>query len=184
MFNWHIHHLIRIECLWLQLGGKRIGIVRLGSIGSEVSKRLLPFGCSIAYNSKKKKASVPFPYYPNISDFAVNSDVLIACCALSDETYHIINWDVIMALGKEGVLINVRCEALVDEMELLQFLTRGEFGGAGLDVFENELDVPKELFLLDNVVLSPHCAVATCDPKMLWCIGGADNLQFIGFLFK
>lgn len=91
-----------------KLGGKRIGIVRLGSIGSEVSKRLLPFGCSIAYNSKKKKASVPFPYYPNISDFAVNSDVLIACCALSDETYHIINWDVIMALGKGGVLINVR----------------------------------------------------------------------------
>jgi hydroxypyruvate reductase 2 len=52
-------------------------------------------------------------------------------------------------------------------MELLQFLTRGEIGGAGLNVFENKLDVPKELFLLDNVVLSTHCAVATCDPKML-----------------
>lgn len=65
------------------------------------------------------------------------------------------------ALGKEGVIINIGRGALIDEKELVQFLVRGEIGGAGLDVFENEPDVPKELFALDNVVLTPHRAIFT-----------------------
>ncbi|CBI34778.3 unnamed protein product, partial [Vitis vinifera] len=46
-----------------KLGGKRVGIVGLGNIGSEVAKRLVAFGCAIAYNSRKKRSSVSFPYY-------------------------------------------------------------------------------------------------------------------------
>ncbi|KAI3902811.1 hypothetical protein MKW92_025508 [Papaver armeniacum] len=56
--------------------GKRIGIVGLGSIGWEVAKRLEAFGCIISYNSRTKKPSVPFPYYPNVIDLALNNDVL------------------------------------------------------------------------------------------------------------
>lgn len=147
--------------LGFKLGGKRVGILGLGSIGSEVAKRLVAFGCSIAYNSRKKKPSVPFPYYANVCELAANSDVLIVCCALTEDTHHIIDKDVMTALGKEGVIINVGRGALVDEKELVQFLVQGEIGGAGFDVFENEPNVPKELFALDNVVLSPHCAVLT-----------------------
>lgn len=150
-----------MTCSKLKLGGKRIGIVGLGSIGSEVAKRLLPFGCSIVYNSRKKKPSVPFPYFANVYELAVNSDALVVCCALTEETHHIIDKDVLMALGKEGVLVNVGRGALVNEKELVRALIREELGGAGLDVFEDEPNVPKELFGLDNVVLSPHCAVVT-----------------------
>lgn len=57
--------------------------------------------------------------------------------------------------------MNVGRGALVDEKELSKLLVHGELHGAGLDVFENEPDVPKELCELDNVVLSPHCAVVT-----------------------
>ncbi|XP_075640128.1 glyoxylate/hydroxypyruvate reductase HPR3-like [Castanea sativa] len=147
--------------LGCKLGGKRVGIVGLGSIGYEVAKRLVAFGCTVAYNSRNKKPSALYPYYANVHDLAVNSDVLIVCCALTNETYHIINKDVLTALGREGVIINVGRGALVDEKELVQFLVQGEIGGAGLDVFENEPNVPKELFALDNVVLSPHLAVST-----------------------
>ncbi|XP_030972412.1 glyoxylate/hydroxypyruvate reductase HPR3-like [Quercus lobata] len=147
--------------LGCKLGGKRIGIVGLGSIGSEVAKRLVAFGCTVAYNSRNKKPSVLYPYYANVHDLAVNSDVLIVCCALTNETHHIINKDVLTALGREGFIINVGRGALVDEKELVQFLVQGEIGGAGLDVFENEPNVPKELFALDNVVLSPHLAIST-----------------------
>ncbi|KAK8538058.1 hypothetical protein V6N12_044197 [Hibiscus sabdariffa] len=149
---------------WLssnQLRGKRVGIVGLGSIGAEIAKRLESFGCVISYNSRMKKPSVPFPWYTNVYDLAVNSDVLVVCCALTEETRHMISKDVMTALGKEGVIINVGRGALIDEKELVQLLVRGELRGAGLDVFENEPDVPRELFSLDNVVLSPHCAVAT-----------------------
>ncbi|MBA0756660.1 hypothetical protein Gogos_022267 [Gossypium gossypioides] len=147
--------------LGFKLGGKRVGIVGLGSIGSEVAKRLSAFGCTIAYTSRNKKQSVPFPFYANVRDLAANSDVLVLCCALTKETYHLVNKDVMVALGKEGVIINVGRGSLINEKELVQCLVGGEIGGAGLDVYENEPNVPKELFGLDNVVLSPHSAGGT-----------------------
>ncbi|WOG88392.1 hypothetical protein DCAR_0207627 [Daucus carota subsp. sativus] len=144
-----------------KLGGKVIGIIGLGRIGSEIAKRLEAFGCVIAYNSRNKKPHVSYPYYANVNDLAANSDVLIVCCALTKETHHLINKDVMTALGKTGVVINVGRGALIDEKELVKFLVRGEIGGAGLDVFQDEPRVPEELIGLDNVVLSPHRAVAT-----------------------
>ncbi|XP_035843805.1 glyoxylate/hydroxypyruvate reductase HPR3 isoform X2 [Helianthus annuus] len=143
------------------LGEKRVGIVGLGNIGTLVAKRLEPFGCTIAYTSRNKKPQIPYAYYPTVLDLATNSDSLIICCALSNKTRHIINRDVLTALGKKGVIVNIGRGALVDEKELVKFLVEGELGGAGLDVFENEPEVPKELYMLDNVVLSPHRAVAT-----------------------
>ncbi|KHG16301.1 Glyoxylate reductase [Gossypium arboreum] len=147
--------------LGFKLGGKRVGIVGLGSIGSEVAKRLSAFGCTIAYTARNKKQSVPIPFYANVRDLAANSDVLVLCCALTKETYHFVNKDVMVVLGKEGVIINVGRGSLINEKELVQCLVGGEIGGAGLDVYENEPNVPKELFGLDNVVLSPHSAPAT-----------------------
>ncbi|KAJ4954676.1 hypothetical protein NE237_011459 [Protea cynaroides] len=144
-----------------KLGGKRVGIIGLGNIGSEVAKRLEAFGCNISYNSRKKKPSVAFPFYSNVHDLAANSDVLILSGALTKETYHIIDRDVLLAMGEKGVIINVGRGALIDEKELVRCLVKGEIGGAGLDVYENEPDVPKELLVLDNVVLSPHKAALT-----------------------
>lgn len=143
------------------LGGKRVGIVGLGSIGSRIARRLVSFGCSIAYNSRQKNPSVSFPYYASVYDLALDSDMLILCCSLTEQTHHMINENVLTALGKKGVIINVGRGALINEKELVQFLVEGKIGGAGLDVFENEPNVPKELFDLDNVVLSPHGAIFT-----------------------
>uniref|UniRef100_A0A7N2MDT8 D-isomer specific 2-hydroxyacid dehydrogenase NAD-binding domain-containing protein n=1 Tax=Quercus lobata TaxID=97700 RepID=A0A7N2MDT8_QUELO len=77
-------------------------------------------------------------------------------CSISDQTHHLINKEVLLALGKEGVIINVGRGAIIDEKEMVQCLVQGDIGGAGLDVFENEPNVPKELFAFDNVVLSLH----------------------------
>ncbi|KAH9605170.1 hypothetical protein KSS87_011126 [Heliosperma pusillum] len=147
--------------LGFRISGKRVGIVGLGNIGSRIAKRLISFGCSIAYNSRKKHPDVPFPYYNNIHELAIHTDILILCCSLTDETRHMINKDVLTALGKEGVIINVGRGALIDERELVRFLVDGRIAGAGLDVFEDEPTVPKELFGLQNVVLSAHHAVCT-----------------------
>ncbi|KDP25547.1 hypothetical protein JCGZ_20703 [Jatropha curcas] len=147
--------------LGFKLGCRRVGILGLGSIGSEIAKRLVPFGCRIAYTSRKEKPQFPFTFYENVYDLAANSDILIVCCSLTRETHHIVNKDVMAALGKDGVIINVGRGALVDEKQLVRFLMRGELGGAGLDVFDNEPYVPECLFELENVVLSPHVAAMT-----------------------
>uniref|UniRef100_A0A1D1Z174 Glyoxylate reductase n=1 Tax=Anthurium amnicola TaxID=1678845 RepID=A0A1D1Z174_9ARAE len=141
-----------------KLGGKRVGIVGLGKIGSEIAGRLQAFGCVILYHARTRKTYVPYAYSPSVLDLAKQSDVLVVACELTDETHHIINKDVLSALGKHGVVINIGRGRLVDEKALVRCLIQGEIGGAGLDVFENEPDVPAELRLMDNVVLSPHKA--------------------------
>lgn len=160
-----------------KLQGKRVGIVGYGSIGSEVAKRLEAFSCIILYNSRKKKPYVPYPFFPTVSELATNSDALIICCALNDQTHHMVNDEVMSALGREGVIVNVARGGIIDEKEMVRFLREGELKGAGLDVFENEPSVPKELFQLDNVVLSPHAAAFSEESFLGLCELMAANLE-------
>ncbi|MCD7462433.1 hypothetical protein HAX54_048537 [Datura stramonium] len=139
-----------------KLRGKHVGIVGFGNIGSEVAKRLEAFGCKISYNSRKKKPYVPYEFYPQVIDLAYNCNVLIICCALTDRTHHMINRDVLKALGEDGIIVNVARGPIIDEQQLVMSLISQEIAGAGLDVFEDEPNVPSELFELDNVVLTPH----------------------------
>ncbi|KAM3227282.1 hypothetical protein ACQJBY_059246 [Aegilops geniculata] len=71
--------------------------------------------------------------------------------------------DVMEALGKDEVLVNVGRGGLVDEPELVRCLHEDVIGGAGLDVYENEPAVLPELLAMDNVVLSDHRAVLTTE---------------------
>uniref|UniRef100_A0A7N1A975 Hydroxyphenylpyruvate reductase n=1 Tax=Kalanchoe fedtschenkoi TaxID=63787 RepID=A0A7N1A975_KALFE len=141
--------------------GKRLGIIGLGSIGRLVAKRTEALGFIVSYNSRRAKPSVPYPYHSDVRELAANSDVLIICCALTAQTRHMVNREVLLALGKAGVVVNVARGAVIDEKELVKCLVEGEIHGAGLDVYENEPDVPKELLSLNNVVLSSHRAVFT-----------------------
>ncbi|CAF2073793.1 unnamed protein product [Brassica oleracea] len=131
------------------------------SIGSLIAKRLKPFGCIISCNSTSQKHRIPYRYYPDLLSLAANNDVNVLSCALNDQTHHIVDREVMEALGKKGIIINVGRGGLIDEMEMVKCLVDGVIGGAGLDVFEKELGVPEELFGLDNVVLSPHAAMVT-----------------------
>jgi len=148
----------------LQVSGKRVGIVGLGSIGSLVARRLAAFGCPVAYHSRTRKpAPCPYTFFPTVRALAADSDVLVLACALTEETRRVVDREVMEALGARGVLVNVGRGGLVDEPELVRCLREGVIGGAGLDVFENEPDVPAELLDMDNVVLSSHKAVATVE---------------------
>ncbi|TVU06879.1 hypothetical protein EJB05_46915, partial [Eragrostis curvula] len=146
------------EATSFQLGG----IIGLGNIGSLIAKRLEAFGCVINYNSRRTKDSVSYNYFPNVHDLASESDVLIVACALNKETWHVVNKDVLVALG---VIINIGRGANIDEAELVNALKEGRIAGAALDVFENEPKVPAELLTMDNVVLSPHVAVFTTESR-------------------
>ncbi|XP_010056260.2 glyoxylate/hydroxypyruvate reductase HPR3 [Eucalyptus grandis] len=160
-----------------KLGGKRVGIVGLGRIGLEVAKRLEAFGCAVSYNSRKKKPYVSYPFYSNVHELTTNCNVLVICCGLNEQTHHMINREVLLALGKEGVIVNIGRGPIIDEKEMVQLLVQGELGGAGLDVFEKEPYVPEELLGLDNVVLSPHAAVLTPETVSNLCDLIVGNLE-------
>ncbi|GAB2228101.1 hypothetical protein Droror1_Dr00009931 [Drosera rotundifolia] len=152
--------------LTTKFSGKSIGIVGLGRIGSAIAKRAESFGCSISYCSRSKKSDSPYKHYESVPALAANCQILVVACSLNEETHHIINREAIDALGPKGILINIGRGAHVDETKLVSALLDGRLGGAGLDVFENEPDVPEELFALDNVVLLSHVGsdtVETCN---------------------
>ncbi|XP_077210060.1 glyoxylate/hydroxypyruvate/pyruvate reductase 2KGR-like [Tasmannia lanceolata] len=160
--------------LWMKKGdfklttkftGKSVGIVGLGRIGLAIAKRAEAFSCPISYYSRSEKTDSKFKYYSSILDLAANCQILVVACPLTKETYHIINREVIEALGPKGVLVNIGRGPLVDEPELVSALVEGRLGGAGLDVFEHEPEPPEQLFGLDNVVLLPHVGSGTWETR-------------------
>jgi lactate dehydrogenase-like 2-hydroxyacid dehydrogenase len=84
---------------------------------------------------------------------------------------------VLAALGKKGYLVNVARGSVVDEQALIEALKKGTIAGAGLDVFENEPNVPAELLALDNVVLTPHVGSATWQTRQAMADLAFGNLE-------
>uniref|UniRef100_A0ACD5WN10 Uncharacterized protein n=1 Tax=Avena sativa TaxID=4498 RepID=A0ACD5WN10_AVESA len=160
-----------------KLSGKRVGIIGLGSIGSLIAKRLKAFGCTIQYHSRRPKETVSFKYFPDVISLARESDVLIVACALNDQTRRIVSKEVLEALGKGGVVVNIARGGNVDEAALIRALEGGEIAGAGLDVFEKEPHVPAEFFSMDNVVLTAHEAVFTTESASDLCDLMIRNLE-------
>lgn len=163
--------------LSVQFTGKTVGIIGLGRIGQAVAKRAEAFSCPIAYFSRTEKADFKYKYYPSVVELASNCDVLVVACPLSEETRHIINREVIDALGPKGVLINIGRGPHVDEPELVSALVEGRLGGAGLDVYEKEPEVPEQLFGLENVVLLPHVGSGTVETRNVMADLVISNLE-------
>lgn len=159
------------------LRGKRMGIVGLGRIGRAVARRAEGFGLDICYHGPHVKEDVPYEFYPNLADMAAASDVLMVTCPASDATKHLVNGKILRALGKKGVLINIARGKIVDEKALVDALEGGVIAGAGLDVFENEPEVPNALCRLDNVVLQPHQGSATAETRAAMAQLVVDNLK-------
>ncbi|KAH0462940.1 hypothetical protein IEQ34_007522 [Dendrobium chrysotoxum] len=160
-----------------KFSGKTVGIIGLGRIGSAIAKRAEAFGCFICYHSRTQKPNTNYKYYPDIISLAMDCDVLVVACPLIAETRHIVDRKVIDALGSNGVLINIGRGSHVDEAELISALLEGRLGGAGLDVFEYEPHVPRILFSLDNVVLTPHVGSATVETRQAMADLVLGNLE-------
>ncbi|KAL9997999.1 putative hydroxyphenylpyruvate reductase [Helianthus debilis subsp. tardiflorus] len=163
--------------LSVKFSGKKVGILGLGRIGTAIAKRAESFNCSISYHSRSEKPESKYKYYPSVIKLASNCDILVVACALTEQTRHIINREVIDALGPKGVLVNIGRGAHVDERELVSALVEGRLAGAGLDVFEHEPQVPEELFGLDNVVVLPHVASSTVETEMAMADLVVGNLE-------
>lgn len=154
---------------WLQgrmalgrkFSGKRAGILGLGRIGTALARRLQGFGTTIGYHDPLPKVDVPFQAYGSAVELARNSDILFLAAAGGPGVRRIVTREVLAALGPQGVFVNVARGWLVDEAALVELLSRGGLGAAGLDVFEDEPNVPAALLALDNVVLTPHIASST-----------------------
>lgn len=144
-----------------KVSGGRLGIVGFGRIGRAVAKRAQGFAMRIACFDRNPVESSEVTYYSDLLELAKNSDVLMVCASAGKESQKLINHDVLAALGPQGILINIARGSVVDEEALAEALTLGTIGGAGLDVFANEPQVPQALLNRDDVVVTPHIGSAT-----------------------
>lgn len=148
-----------------QFSALRFGILGLGRIGQAIAARLAGFGVQIAYVDLVEH---PAPHYHragSLHELAAASDVLIVAAAANAATAKLVDRAILEALGPEGVLINVARGSIVDEDALVAALADGRLGGAALDVFADEPNVPEALLKMSNVVLTPHVASATIDTR-------------------
>lgn len=154
---------------------RRIAILGLGRIGMAIAAKLAPFNAEILYSARSEK-DVDYTYYSNLKEMARDADALIAITPGGAETHHLINAEVLRALGPDGVLINVGRGSVVDETALIAALKARELGAAGLDVFEAEPHIPQELREMPNVVLTPHIGSATVETRAAMGKLAVDNL--------
>lgn len=160
-----------------KVSGTRAGILGLGRIGSAISKRLQGFGMEIAYSAQgPKQEAEGWTYLPDPVALAEWSDHLFVSLAATAETRHIVNAQVLEALGPDGTVINISRAANVDELALLDALEDGRIAGAALDVFEGEPNLNPRFLSAPNVLLQPHHGSGTVDTRKAMGKLMRDNL--------
>lgn len=159
------------------LRGQRCGIVGLGRIGRRVATLAEAFGLEIAYHGRNRQDNVKYDYFDDLWALATESDILILTLPGGPETDGIVNTDILGALGPSGLLVNVARGSVVDEAALVEALEYGDLGGAALDVFADEPNVPEALLALPNVVLTPHLGSATEETRQAMVDLTIENLK-------
>jgi lactate dehydrogenase-like 2-hydroxyacid dehydrogenase len=158
------------------LRDRTLGIVGLGRIGKAIAKRAETFGLKIVYHGRKPQADAGYEYFASLVEMTRAADILLVITPGGPETKHLINAEVLEALGPEGVLINVARGSVVDEGALIAALRDRKIMTAGLDVFANEPRVPQELIDMEHVVLFPHVGSASVHTRNAMGQLVVDNL--------
>jgi lactate dehydrogenase-like 2-hydroxyacid dehydrogenase len=159
------------------LRDRKVGMVGMGRIGQAIGRRLDAARVPVVYHSRNPAAGVSYKHYPDLMEMAKAVDTLVIIIPGGSATAKLINADVLKTLGPRGVVINVARGSVVDEPALIAALKSGTILAAGLDVFDNEPNVPDELRAMQNVVLLPHIGSASVVTRNAMDQLVVDNLK-------
>ncbi|RZL63439.1 MAG: 2-hydroxyacid dehydrogenase [Variovorax sp.] len=140
------------------VSGKRLGILGMGTIGEKIARRAGGFEMEIGYHNRKPKEASPHRFFDSLKALAEWSDVLVCAAPGGAATKHIVNAEVLDALGPQGFLVNIGRGSVVDTDALAAALRSGRLAGAGIDVYESEPKRPEQLIDIDNLIITPHLA--------------------------
>lgn len=146
-----------------ELSGRTIGLLGAGNIGQRVADMARHgFGCNVIAQTRSP-ANLPDGITPvSFDTLLTQSDVLVLCCPLTDETRGIIDKKAIAKMKRGAVLINVSRGPVTDEAALAEALSAGHLAGAAVDVFADQPLPPNHPFFgLPNMILTPHMAGIT-----------------------
>jgi len=155
--RWH-------RLLVTELKERSVGVVGLGSIGSEVARLARAFGMRVL--AARRSATERRSGVDNVDELfppqelpmlLAASDFVVLSLPLTPETHHLIGQEALRAMKPTSYLINISRGGVVDEAALVKALKERWIAGAALDVFEREpLPPDSELWGMDNLILTPH----------------------------
>jgi len=162
------------------ISNKTLGIVGTGRIGTSVAVKSKGFNMKILYTDDErrneqlekelgaKKVQLP--------ELLKTADYVSLHVPLTRSTHHLIGEQELRMMKNTAILINTSRGPVVDEKALIKALKEHWIFGAGLDVYEHEPEISKELRQLDNVVLQPHIASGTIETRTKMAVMAAENM--------
>ena len=159
--RWAQNEFIGERLPWL-LNGRTLGLVGVGTIGSEIAKRAGAFGMRVIAMRKRPAYGVighveQVHGIADLSDFLGQCHVVVIAAPLTPETHGLLGAEQFAQLPKGAIVINVGRAKIIDTDALIAALKRGHLGGASLDVFPQEpLPSDHPLWKTPNVILTPH----------------------------
>ena len=154
-----------------RIWGKRLGIIGMGRIGTAVARRARAFGLSIHYHNRHRvnaetESELEAIYWESLDQMLSRMDIISVNCPHTPATYHLLSARRLQLLPPQCYIVNTARGEVIDEDAMVRLLQEGRIAGAGLDVFEHEPAVNKDLLEMPNVVLLPHMGSATIEGRI------------------
>ncbi|MDO6965090.1 2-hydroxyacid dehydrogenase [Rhizobium alvei] len=157
-----------------RVGGKRLGIIGMGRIGTAVARRAKAFGLSIHYHNRNRvslqtEEALEATYWDSLDQMLARVDIVSINCPSTPATYHLMSARRLALMRPGSYIVNTARGGVMDETALIKCIREGSIAGAGLDVFENEPLVNPKLLKLaheNKVVLLPHMSSATIESRI------------------
>ena len=163
------------------LSGKTLGIIGMGRIGKAVAYRAaLGFGMKIIFFNRSRVTDITDFDAKQIDDLELlcaRSDFLSLHCAASADTFHILNEERLKCMQEHSYVINTARGDVIDEAALVRALQSGSIGGAGLDVFQGEPEIQRDILTAPNTVLLPHLGSATVETRTAMGLKVVENAR-------
>ena len=156
---------------------KRLGFLGMGGIAKKIAKRARAFDMHIGYHSRTRRDETGFDFFPDLRSLATWCDFLVVAAPGGKETFHIINAEILTALGPEGVLVNIARGSLVDTEALAVALRDNVIAAAAIDVYESEPKPPLALLEFENAIVTPHVAGLSPEAMLASVVCFIDNVN-------
>jgi glyoxylate reductase len=163
-----------------EIHSSTLGIIGLGRIGQQVARRARAFDMQVLYHNRRRNAAAEaatFANYATFDDLLAQSDYVVLCCPLTDETRGLIGAAAFAKMKPTAILVNIARGPVVDTAALTDALQTRRIYAAGLDVTDPE-PLPRNhpLLTLDNVTIAPHLGSATEQTRRQMAEISVENL--------
>ena len=163
--------------------GATLGIIGFGRIGQAMAERGKGFQMKMLYHDQRRypelEEKLGIEHRP-LDDLLAAADYVSIHVPLTNDTHHLIGERELALMKRDGILINTARGTVVDEAALINALTEGIIGGAGLDVFAEEpLPMDSKLYQLANVVMVPHIGSASWNARRQMAVVAARNVAAV-----